>query len=1267
MGLSRCLPVHIKRQADDVIPNKRGTAGASLLLALWLGGCAGEQESSPRPEQPESPAQQSQAATARPPLVRGYIAARVGDGDRVPRHDVYLPGVKVYLRNLSTGATSDSQETDLSGRFTLPAAKDRFVVCWDAQGFIAGCDTQHIVSVSAPVENVGTVLIPVDASGSTAVVWGKVSLADGSKPRKLSPLDNVNAFARVELQDKSGGRLYDAYVNNFGEYLVPQVPEKDPVALRGYIENSEVRQPIHPDANLAGLPWHQVDLRFGNTPPRVQPLHAVDGAGRWVKSAAPGAVVTLKASAKDREGHSLQYLWSLDPGAGSLDTTSGSSVKWTLPNVRGLFTARVLVYDRHGGYSEQSVSVRTDGAFVLFSGVVTDNAGAPLSAVRVEILTSAGNTTTTTNASGFFRVFARDADRYVFNLRKQGYGMVSQNYDRGITGGRWRMQRATVVTVNPTLAIDLTNERTSSECPGRPSERLDWRGKYASALTPQWQDGKGNVIPPPREQPSLPLPSPQSPRPFCGPGMRVQIPANALVDSLGRAPTGNVDIAITTIDLKSAQMPGDFTTAALNGQTLVAQSYGAGTVEIYSGNTKYNLKPGVTATVTIPVDPTQLATGAALPNTIPVLYYDETAGIWREELTATLNVARTAYVAQAPHFSIINMDLVKTNQACVRIDSSALADAQYTLEVAVPMPAGAAPVYRTVLIDNAAAQTHALYNLPTNTNIVLVPIRQSSNVPIGTFVVNTGGAQNPTTPNAPVFPYAACSTEVVFEDRVIPPPTIDFLHGLDSFAAIDLDELNVADPVQNALKNALEQAAADYYTQADPRSKRLTFNDFKTYNGFPAGEVRGVYANHVDLGFGRDMHCRKRLDPFGQDEVACYVSNYGNIDTADSADVEEARLAGTPVATVAMEFSPVESEPLNPTEFDDPERVVKFYVYDGTGTRVGKANLDNLGTRPIPQLCMVCHNGAYPGGDVPAPGFPSFPDRESVKMGSRFLPFDLQSYEFSTVAGFTKADMQDEMKSLNINYVLPTNPGAAATELINGWYAGGALVQNEAYVVPGWNVPAEPLKGQTYRDMVGRSCRTCHVSQLDPDLAFTTTTQFINRLGSIEARVCVQHVMPHAKKTHDLFWDSTGPHQPGLLQIFGDTYGNVGNGWDGELCGTYVSGGSTPASDYTTVVQPIWNANCTACHTGGAPPAGLSLASAVSYAQLVNVPASQSTLDRIEPFSPNNSYVWHKLNGTQGGPPANGSGGQMPAGGAPPLSPANLSSISSWISGGALP
>ena len=496
-------------------------------------------------------------------------------------------------------------------------------------------------------------------------------------------------------------------------------------------------------------------------------------------------------------------------------------------------------------------------------------------------------------------------------------------------------------------------------------------------MEPQWQDGKGNVVAPfGRLEVPIPGKKPQREN-KCGPGIRVRIPGNALQDARGLVPVGNVQVAVATYELGSGeQMPGDYTVKLPDGSTRVMQSYGAGFVEIRSGAQRLNLRPGATAEVIVPVDPEQLASGAALPPTIPLLSYDERNGVWIEDGTATLQ--GNAYVAKVRHFSAINMDLLKVNQACVRVLSPTL-PANYKLEITVPMGGGAAPLVRTEMIDNSPPSEHVLYNLPTNTNIVLVPIRLSDNVPIGTFVVNTGGQQNPTSPNLPAGPpYHACSTQVTLSDQVVPPVPLsgEFLHGLYSFSATNLDELDPADPTQNALKLALDQASANYYSQIDPRGKRLTLADFKTTNGFgtPA-ELRAIYANSGDLGFGRDMHCVRVGD-----DVAAYVTNYGDIDTSDSADVVAAISGANPVATVAMEYSRIESPPGNPTEFDDTDRVVKFYVYNADGTALLKAaNLDGLGARPIPQLCMVCHGGEYPGGAVLGSA-PPFNSRNDVKL-----------------------------------------------------------------------------------------------------------------------------------------------------------------------------------------------------------------------------------------------------------------------------------------------
>ncbi|MCZ6692009.1 MAG: Ig-like domain-containing protein [Planctomycetota bacterium] len=101
-------------------------------------------------------------------------------------------------------------------------------------------------------------------------------------------------------------------------------------------------------------------------------------------------------------------------------------------------------------------------------------------------------------------------------------------------------------------------------------------------------------------------------------------------------------------------------------------------------------------------------------------------------------------------------------------------------------------------------------------------------------------------------------------------------------------------------------------------------------------------------------------------------------------------------------------------------------------------------------------------------------------------------------------------------------------------------------------------------------------------------------------------------------------------------------------------------------VQPIFTATCATsfCHAGPTPAQGLNLS---SYAQIsstaISVAANQAPLDRIEPFISTASYLINKIDGTQG--LVGGSGGQMPAGSAPPLSQADRDLIRFWVDQGA--
>jgi len=99
---------------------------------------------------------------------------------------------------------------------------------------------------------------------------------------------------------------------------------------------------------------------------------------------------------------------------------------------------------------------------------------------------------------------------------------------------------------------------------------------------------------------------------------------------------------------------------------------------------------------------------------------------------------------------------------------------------------------------------------------------------------------------------------------------------------------------------------------------------------------------------------------------------------------------------------------------------------------------------------------------------------------------------------------------------------------------------------------------------------------------------------------------------------------------------------------------------FASVVQEIFNRKGCAsgsCH-GSAGAAGLSLTSGSSYANLVNVTATQADVFRVIPGDANGSYLVIKLEGRQT------IGGRMPLGGSA-LDNVDLSNIKNWINQGA--
>jgi len=100
-------------------------------------------------------------------------------------------------------------------------------------------------------------------------------------------------------------------------------------------------------------------------------------------------------------------------------------------------------------------------------------------------------------------------------------------------------------------------------------------------------------------------------------------------------------------------------------------------------------------------------------------------------------------------------------------------------------------------------------------------------------------------------------------------------------------------------------------------------------------------------------------------------------------------------------------------------------------------------------------------------------------------------------------------------------------------------------------------------------------------------------------------------------------------------------------------------------VQPILSANCalSGCHAGASPAMGQNLSSGQTFSNTVNVASGElPTMDRVEPGDPDQSYLVHKIQGTQAS--VGGSGSRMPLGGSP-LSQDQIDTIRAWIKTGA--
>jgi hypothetical protein len=838
--------------------------------------------------------------------VHGYVMAllRTTQGKSKIPSQVGLPDASVYLKRLPAGTVVPSSKTTTNahGYFIIPRQTvGRYRICYSKAGFTPRCDDSIISIGRDTVVLTHFLLLSPKAPGA---VVGRALLKDGSVAFRETYAFGTLVTTQVNLFDSASNKVWGPITaNNYGVFVVPDPPGAGTYQLKGSCAlGTGTRNFTASLGELNGA--NTYDLILDNRPPAILSLIARKGADA-VRTANPGDTLLVSVAANDADGDSLHYQWGTNtPGFTSTDT---DTVSWTLPNVSATNTIFVQVSDGKGGYDSRNLTIQSGAGGTLFTGNVIDRATRlPIAGADV---TMRGDHTTT-NAAGAFKLVVKEESRYVLNVEKPQYALLSRVYYSGATNLLLEMDRAHRQVIDTRQGGKIIDE-----------------GKRGTSS--------------------------------------VSLPPNAIVDRGGVPVAGPVNVDIHSYDLQQRNpIPGDMSGINTDGKDVRLETYGAMHVQVTDPvGQELQLAPGASAEVTIAIDPTVLATA---PPNIPLLVYDKKSGYWKQE--GEFVRSGNHYTANVRHFSVFNADTVSTNTACIRMtvaDTPPGADAG-----GVPRFAPTFPFTLHVDFTDSGGPRHndfpvtdpinALLRLPPNINVTLNIVTAVG--PGRTFTVNSGNAVPDAISYPPPFDYTACNG---FDLN-------NLLPGHPVVLAVELPAHNVpylgvpGTPPSDAESTEYYKTigALDNVT-GNPTAARGNFTAWKMTNGLSvdpntpvAGEIEGIYFNNGDLQLGRDMHCKCSTTPCTtSSDAACYVTNYGasvfgGPQGQPDLAIHDAIHHAAPLATVAMEYRHLDTNK------------VKFFIYDAAGNLLLKVGLDSEGAKNLPHLCLACHGGSYAPHDA---------------------------------------------------------------------------------------------------------------------------------------------------------------------------------------------------------------------------------------------------------------------------------------------------------------
>lgn len=1028
------------------------------------------------------------AQTALPGTIQGSVAAFVTvlPMKTGPSPLVFVPDMEVWARNTQTGQTSAHVTTNAEGYFRSPElAPGEYQICVTGKGYATRCDDSTI-SVSRPTRVLNHI-IEIRPLGDA--IRGTVWLADRTTPCFwFRPAMNpVPLIAKVSLLD-SGGQVVAGPVsgNAAGQYVLPL----------GDSASKGTKLRAQCDAGMAEVSLLSrtllQDLAIPNHAPTILSLDLTQG-GVGVRRADAGATVRATVQASDLDGENLHYRWVDDSGR-KLGLPDAPAVDWKLLDAIALNTLHVQVTDGRGGFATASRTLQSGPNSLFFSGHVfargthADVGGATVQFNKVSVLT---------DARGNFKVSVPDAPQFVLNVTKAGFALNSQVLRTLAINIQVPLDAVQIATVSGGAGGPVSIPKGSGGACGCPCETHGHaRGHYGgddkvvvetdhTRITvdriPRRGDDKGGTCGAPQTASSL----------------DVTFPPNAFVTSGGTLYTGAVSVEGFQYDLSQTNpIPGDMG-GIFQGKAVRLGTFGAFHITAHdAAGSLLAMAPGKGASISMPIQDSQL--GVA-PATIPFFSYDESTGQWIEEGTLTRNGNR--YIGEIKHFSAFNADTQFDGGACVKV----VLDSSFALPVTLDASYFDSSVGSFHHNGTTASQpVIGVERMRPNQNFTLT-ITDAASTTVSVVLYSGPGLDPVPFPgglDTDQVNFSHCNGPVQVYNNVIP-------------AAIGSRPYFLGPVFSPGTAITDNSAAYQAATNAQTGAQRNTLNGWKQANGFHIdgslvlGEATAIYFNNGDLKFGRDMHCRQTNTT--TNATACYVSNFGTVGTDDAVPAlasaeqyeaaSQAATAPQPTATVAMEYDPVKG--------------VQFFAYDSGGNYLAQPALDSEGPKPMPDMCMACHNGAYNGGT-------------NVNNGAYFLPFDLSSFLNDANQTFPSAppsaQVQEQFRQLN-NMVAATNPPAAVIQLINLWYPGGVGTANQQFQFGqgAAQLPSAPFAGHEplYDTVVAPVCRTCHASI--GGLEWNTFAQMNSVSGLIQFRACGPNylIMPHAEVPWVRFWQQS--------------------------------------------------------------------------------------------------------------------------------------------------